>query len=211
MPVILTPTPRVRFTIMRLRQSVAEPSRFEDQDLLDLINEGYRSACQRSSCLQAVTTLIVPAGFNETELPFDWARTIKVYQAGRALDVVPWRHTTRSLPGTYYQYEGFVGLGATTTDADTSVVLYYARIPTPLDFNDDPEWGPEWDHLLRHYAAWRCTLAAGGAQTVKTASLERARFELGVQLLRVENKKGYRGGNQRLRVVTETRGAPIAG
>lgn len=205
---VLTPTPPVRFQIMRLRQAVASDSRFTDDDLLTLINEGYRSACQRAECLVAIAQLDFTADAPEQQLPGDHVRTIRVYQTGKKLEPISYAHSSMMLRGTYYQYQGTIGLSLAD---DTSVLMFYARSPIPLGLDDTPEWGREWDHLLRHYAAWRCILASGGAQTIRKAMGERAAFEDGVRRLRQQSRSAWSGGVTRLRHVSQMRGAPVAG
>lgn len=213
MPTTLTPTPPVRFALYRLRQAVAESSRFQDEELLAILNEGYRSACQRSQCLQAVVTLTFDPGLFEIALPDDWSSTLRVYVGGVALEPAPYRHSTMTLPGTYYQIEGKIGLNPADADPDAGVdaVFFYARTPDDLGYDDTPEWGPEWNYLLRHYAAWRCILASGGAQTIGKAVQERRLFENGVRQLRWQNRPGASGSARRLRHISETRVAPVAG
>jgi hypothetical protein len=98
MSTVLSPTLPVRFCIYRLRQNVAEASRFSDDDLVQFINDGYQSACERSACLPAITTLTVPAGTNEVALPADWARTLHVYQDGASSAPSPTRTRFASPP-----------------------------------------------------------------------------------------------------------------
>jgi hypothetical protein len=95
MSTVLSPTLPVRFCIYRLRQNVAEASRFSSDDLVQFINDGYQSACERSACLPAITTLTVPAGSNEVALPADWARTLHVYQDGGELGTVSYQNALR--------------------------------------------------------------------------------------------------------------------
>lgn len=210
MATTLTPTPPIRFCINRLRQSIAEASRFSDEDLLDLINEGYRSACERAQALQSVATITFPAGTLEAALPVDWSQTIRVYQAGRPLDPIPYRHASAQLAGTYYQYDGIVGVSIGDPEVETSAVMLYARSPVNLFYDDTPQWGPEWNYLLRHYTAWRCVLAAGGAQTVGKAVRERQLYEAGVRRLRHQNRRGAYAQSSRIRSVLDTRRTPVA-
>lgn len=206
---ILTPTAPVRFCISRLRQAVAEEARFADSELLDFINEGYRSACERSRCLRSYASFSFDPGVQEAALPADHSETIRVYQNGQRLELVPFDHATRQIAGTYYQYDGTLGLSTIDQDATQTVVLYYAQVPTLLDYDATPQWGTEWNYLLRHYAAWRCVLAAGGAQTIKKAVAERVAFDTGVRMLARENRRF--GGPRRLSVVTEQGQAQVAG
>lgn len=194
---------------MRLRQAVASDSRFTDDELLALLNEGYLSACQRSECLVKMATLPFTAvGGNEVALPADHVRTIRVYQAGRKLEPISYQHSSMMLRGTYYQYEDIIGL---SISGDTSVLMLYARSPDRLGFDEIPEWGREWDYLLRHYTAWRCILASGGAQTIRKGIAERTAYENGIRLLRHQSRRGWSSGVTRLKNVVETRSAPVAG
>jgi hypothetical protein len=204
----LIPTAPLRFQLLRLRQAVASDSRFTDQELLDLLNEGYVSACQRAECLLSMVTLTFTAASNEVPLPLDHVRTVRVYQAGKKLEPISYQHSSQRLRGTYYQYEDVIGL---SIGGDTSVLMLYARSPIRLGFDDVPEWGREWDHLLRHYVAWRCIIASGGAQTLRKALAERSAFDNGVRLLRHQSRRGWTSGVSRIRHVAETRGAPVAG
>lgn len=206
--VTLTPTPPLRFQIVRLRQAVASDARFTDQELLDLLNEGYVSACQRSECLLSLVTLTFMAASNEVLLPLDHVRTIRLYQAGNKLEPISYQHSSQMLRGTYYQYEGTIGL---SIGGDTTALMLYARSPIRLGIDDTPEWGREWDHILRHYAAWRCILASGGAQTIRKAMSERSAFDNAVRLLRQQSRRGWTSGVSRLRHISQERGAPIAG
>jgi len=203
MPQILLPTTPVRFCIARLRQSVAESSRFSDDDLLGIINDGYRQACRRAENLETLVTLTITAGSVETALPDDWVVTKRVYQSGVPLDPVDYRRIADDAAGTYYQYARVIGVPATTADSDTTLLLLYAREPDTLDYDDTPEWGAEWNYLLRHYAAWRCILASGGEQTIRKAVQQRTQFENAVRKLRQSTRKGKRGGQQRARTTME--------
>lgn len=208
---VLVPTVPVRFQIVRLRQAVAAESRFTDDELLVLLNEGYRSACQRSECLQTITSLVFDPDATEADLPSDHVRTIRVYQAGKKLEPISYAHASARLRGTYYQYQGVIGVGIGDASGLTTLTMLYARTPDPLGYDDYPEWGREWDYLLRHYVAWRCVLASGGAQTLRKAVAERIAFENGVRNLRRQSRQGWSSGVTRLRHVTQTRGAPVAG
>lgn len=212
MPTVLTPTNPIRFVIARLRQSIAEESRFTDQDLLDLINAGYRSACARAQALPTVATVVFPAGAQTAALPLDWGETLGVFMAGRELDIIPLEHSTRGYRNTYFQVGRTLGLGLAEPGGATATVLY-ARVPLPLAYDDFPAWGREHDELLRFYAAWRCVLASGGAQTIRKAQALRQQFDIGVRDLRRQATLGLgsSAGAQRKHTLSEFRGAPIAG
>jgi hypothetical protein len=192
MSTVLSPTPPVRFCIYRLRQNVAEASRFSSDDLVGFINDGYQSACERSACLPAITTLTVTAGTNEVALPADWARTLHVYQDGRELATVAYQNALRTAAGSYYQYEATIGLTGEPVASDTTLYILYARIPSPLNLDGVPEWGGEWNYLLRHYAAWRCMRAASGAQDLRWIVNERAFYDDGVAHLRAATNRSMK-------------------
>jgi hypothetical protein len=189
---VLSPTLPVRFCIYRLRQNVAEASRFSDADLVQFINDGYQSACERSACLPAITTLTIPAGTNEVALPADWARTLHVYQDGAELGVVSYQNALGVPAGSYYQYEATIGLTGEPSASDTTLYVLYARIPSALNLDGVPEWGGEWNYLLRHYAAWRCMRAASGAQDLRWIVNERAFYDDGVAHLRAATNRSMK-------------------
>jgi hypothetical protein len=192
MSTVLSPTLPVRFCIYRLRQNVAEASRFSDADLIQFINDGYQSACERSACLPAITTLTVPAGAVEVALPADWARTLHVYQDGGELGTVSYQDALRVPTGSYYQYEATIGLTGEPSTSDATLYILYARIPSPLTLDGVPEWGGEWNYLLRHYAAWRCMRAASGAQDLRWIVNERAFYDDGVAHLRAATNRSMK-------------------
>jgi len=212
-PVVLTPTAPVRFTISRLRQSIAEESRFSDEDLLALINDGYRQAVGRAQALPTITTVLIAAGDTEGALPSDWDATIGVFAAGVQYEAIPLEHSTRGLRNTFWQLGNSIFVGLGDQDATTVLTLLYSRRPDDLGYDDVPEWGREWDPLLYSYAAWRCVLAAGGAQTIRKAQARRAEFDLGLRNLRrqVTIGVGAAAGAQVKQTIVSMRGAPIAG
>ena len=201
-PSILDPSPPIRFCLNRLRQSVASDARFTDDELLVMVNQGYRSACEQSHCLQNVITITFPAGESEAVLPASHVHTIGVYQAGAKLTPIPYSQSLLAKPETYYQYEGTIGLSR-ISEAGDQILMLYARSPQPLGFDDVPEWGAEWNYLLRHYAAWQCVLASGGAQTIRKAVGEMAAFQRGVQALHEQSSQSWSYGLSRLRHVSE--------
>lgn len=181
---ILSPTAPVRFCIYRLRQSVAETSRFSDSDLLGFINDGYLSACERTACLLAVTTLTIPAGATEVALPADWSRTLRVYQHGDPMTPVAYQDAFSADPGGTYQYGSTLGFTGQPNTSTSTAWLLYAQVPTVLGLDDSPLWGAEWNYLLRHYTAWRCMLAASGAEGLAMMIGERNLYDIGVDELR---------------------------
>jgi hypothetical protein len=201
MSTVLSPTAPVRFAIYRLRQSVAETSRFTDEDLRLFINDGYQSACERTACLPAITTLTVVAGTTEVALPADWARTLHVYQNGHELGTVSYQNALRVPAGSYYQYEGTIGLTGSAPTVDATLYILYARTPAPLGLDDVPEWGGEWNYLLRHYAAWRCMSSASGAQDRPWIVNERAFYDVGVQQLRASTNRSLKAAPRVVRTV----------
>jgi hypothetical protein len=181
---VLTPTNPVRFCIYRLRQSIAETSRFADSDLVSFINDGYLSACERTACLLAITTITIPAGTTEVALPADWSRTLRVYVAGESLTPVPYQDALNGVAGGVYQYGTTLGFTGDPNTTDVQAWLFYAQVPTILGLDDTPQWGPEWNYLLRHYAAWRCMLTASGAEDLGMMVNERNLYDIGVDHLR---------------------------
>lgn len=209
MPVVLTPTPPVRFTIARLRQSIAETSRFTDEELRTYINDGYRMACERSRILQAIGTVTIAAGANTGPLPADWFRTLAAFAGGVELEPAPLTTSTLQLRNTYFQHGTTFGLGLAPEEGATVTILY-VQVPVDLGFDDTPRWGREHDPILRSYAAWRCVKASGGAQTVRKARMLRDEFDAGVRDLR-RTTVAAPAGAHRKRSVLDLRGAPIAG
>jgi len=209
---ILDPTPPIRFQIARLRQAVASDARFTDADLLGLLNDGYRSACERSECLETIVTIVFDPDATEAPLPSDHVRTIRVYQAGAKLEPIPYQHSAELIAGTYYQYQGVIGLSVLGDPSGTATIaMLYARTPVALGYDDTPEWGREWDYILRHYAAWQCILASGGAQTIRKAVAERVAYEDGIRRLRHQAQRRWGSGLSRVRHASQIRVAPIAG
>jgi hypothetical protein len=203
MSTVLSPTAPVRFCIYRLRQSVAETSRFSDDDLVAYINDGYQSACERSACLPAITTLTVAAGNTETALPADWARTLRVYLLGVELNTVSYQDALSTPSGSYYQYAGNVGLTGPTSVTNTTLYMLYARQPAVLGLDSVPEWGGEWNYLLRHYAAWRCMLTASGAQELSWIVNERSFYDVGVAHLRAAVNRSMKSAPALVRTVLD--------
>jgi len=209
-PTILAPTTPVRFTIARLRQAVAEESRFSEQDLIGFINAGYTQACTRSGLLQTIGTVEIAAGQQTGAYPSDWYRTLGVFYAGVELEPNPMADSGHGFRNTYFQYGKTLGLGLGSPDTDTTVAILYVRTPDPLGLDDFPEWGREHDPILRSFAAWRCLLAAGGAQTIRKAQALRQEFDDGVRRLR-RTTLGAPAGAQRKRTLSEFQRSPIAG
>jgi hypothetical protein len=203
MSTVLIPTLPVRFCIYRLRQSVAETSRFSDADLVGYINDGYQSACERSACLPAITTLTVTAGAVETTLPADWAKTLRVYQHGAEVNPVTYQDAFTTPAGSYYQYADRVGLTGDPSVTDSTLYILYARSPAALTLDGVPEWGAEWNYLLRHYAAWRCMLAAGGAQELRWVVNERSFYDVGVAHLRAATNRSMKAAPSLVRTVLD--------
>jgi hypothetical protein len=203
MSTVLIPTLPVRFCIYRLRQSVAETSRFSDDDLVSFINDGYQSACERAACLPAITTLTVTAGTVETTLPTDWARTLRVYQNGAEVNPVAYQDAFTAAAGSYYQYADKVGLTGEASVSDSTLYMLYARTPTVLTLDGVPEWGGEWNYLLRHYAAWRCMLAASGAQDLPWVVNERSFYDVGVSHLRAATNRSMKAAPALVRTVLD--------
>ena len=189
---VLTPTPPVRFCIYRLRQSIAEPSRFSDDDLVGFINDGYLSACERTACLLAITTLTIPAGVTEVALPTDWSRTLRVYVNGVAQTPVPYQDALNGIAGGVYQYAQTLGFTGDANTSDQTAFLFYAQVPPLLGLDDSPLWGPEWNYLLRHYAAWRCMLAASGSEELAMMVNERNQYDIGVDRLRAATNRSLK-------------------
>jgi hypothetical protein len=204
----LTPTPPVRFCIARLRPRWAETSRFSDAELLELVNDGYRSACEQSELLETLDIITTTAGVQSYPLPADWGRTIAVYQAGFPLVREPLRDLPSNLGGTFDDYDGNLTLGEAPAEAG-SLYLLYSRVPALLGLDDTPEWGGEWDYLLRHYVAWQATIQSGGAQSIATALAERANFDAGVQAL--IHQKQSRKAVTRVRSSTQLTRIAVAG
>lgn len=178
----------MQWLLRRLRNCRFAQSPYSDADVLGMLNDGYRSACERSLLLRAYTPLPVGAGVQTLALPSDWAATIGVYRAGVQLEYEPmWE--TPGLTGAYYGdpatrslYLADAGAGGTDT-----VFLHYARSPLALALTDTPEpaFGREWWWLPYHYAAWRLYLGQGGAQDLGAAAFERQMFDGGVASLRL--------------------------
>lgn len=209
MPTVLTATPPVRFTIARLRQAVAETSRFTDEDLRGYINEGYKQACERADFLQSIATLTIAPGTQEATLPADWFRTLDAFDAGVRLEAAPIAHSGLGLRNTYFQHGRTFGMGLAPANG-AAVTLLYVQTPADLGYDDFPLWGREHDPILRSYAAWRCVLASGGAQAIRKGQTLRQEFHIGVRDLR-RSSISAPATSERKRTIQDTREAPIAG
>jgi hypothetical protein len=203
MSTVLTPTAPVRFCIYRLRQSIAETSRFSNDDLVGYINDGYQSACERAAALPAITTLTVPAGLVEANLPTDWARTLRLYQNGAEVNPVAYQDAFTFAAGSYYQYGSVVGVTGAASVSPSTLYMLYARTPAPLGLDDVPEWGGEWNYLLRHYAAYRCMLTASGAESSPLIVQEKSFYDHGVSLLRAATNRSLKAAPSLVRTVLD--------
>lgn len=180
----LTPTGPVRFTISRLRKSVADANLISDADLLQIINDGYVTLVEKSRYQKAATPFPLTAGQREYGLPVNCCEVFRVYKDGIELTPVPLEDADTDLSGDfYYQYENLLGLIDTPEGAGEAWIFYATR-PTPLLIDDVPQIPPEFYYLLRHYAAWRCYLLQSGAQRLKQAAAQKALFDEGIHLLR---------------------------
>jgi hypothetical protein len=110
----------------------------------------------------------------------------------RELATVSYQNALRVPAGSYYQYEATIGLTGEPSASDTTLYILYARIPSPLNLDGVPEWGGEWNYLLRHYAAWRCMRAASGAQDLRWIVNERAFYDDGVAHLRAATNRSMK-------------------
>jgi hypothetical protein len=180
-----TPQAPMKWLLDRLQACVASEGEFDDAALLDLLNEGYASACERSRCLEAAAALAVSAGNASVSLPADWVATLGVYEGGQRLTPLPeWDTGEQALTGTYFELAGSLGFPITSTIGRT-LMLHYAQKPVYASLSDalDARFPKEWHYLIRHYAAWRIYLRSGGAQDMGKATFERNIFELGCRQL----------------------------
>jgi hypothetical protein len=196
---------------MRLRQAVAEESRFSDEELLELINSGYQQACRRAQALPTVAVVTVPAGLVTAPLPNDHAVTLGVFSAGREYTAIPVEHSTRGYRSTYFEYGTTIGVGLGNADTDTNLVLLYARVPVALGMDDNPEWGREWDWLLPRIRWVAVRHGRRRRSDDRKAQQLRATFDLGIRDLRRQTALGpiADAGAQRKRTIFEMKGSPL--
>lgn len=192
MSTTLAPTPPVRFLLNRLKQSFADPTLFSDADLLGFINDGYNALVEQSRYLRVLTTISLIDGQQEYSLPALCCEVLRIYISGERQVPVPLDVAATGIDGPYY-YEYKRVIGFTNAPTDGTAYLLYASRPTPLTLDATPIIPPEYYHLLRHYAAWRCILLQRGAEGVEKpymgtprAQMQRAIFDQGIHQLRSE-------------------------
>lgn len=192
MSVTLNPTPPVRWILARLKQSFADPTLFSDVDLLNFINDGYGALVEQARYLHVLTTIDLVSGQQEYDLPPLCCEVDRLYLSGIRQIPVPLDKAATGLDGNYYyQYKRKIGF--TNAPTGGTAYLLYASLPTPLTLDSTPIIPPEYYHLLRHYAAWRCILLQRGAEGVELlymgaprAQMQRMIFDQGIHQLRAE-------------------------
>jgi len=182
----MTPTAPMAYLLERMRGSKADPEQFDDSTIVRYLSDGYIAACESARLLRAWTQITLTASFQEYALPSDWCETLGVYQDGDAMEELPVRIAPRADPGRfYYTYDGVLGLVTTPTASGGSIILHYARRPAAVGIADTPEsvFGPEWYHLMYHYAAWHVYRLGYGAQYIAEAARHRQAFDAGTKML----------------------------
>jgi hypothetical protein len=176
----------LRYLLERLRVGSVEPELWGDDVVLGLFNEGYRDACERSACLQALTTIPLVIDTAEYALPSDHARTLGVFYNGFPLPELNVSSAFWPEQTGFYGYDDLIGI-APTPASDGTVYLLYGRYGTPfadLDSTFEDGFPLEFYYLLVHYVRWRRWIEQGGAQHITQSRWERDQYDQGVGRLR---------------------------
>lgn len=201
----LVVSPILRMIRDRLRVNYVDPSLYSDDDVLAMLNDAYREACEQGLILRQLTEVTTIDNQAEYDLPADFSQLIFVVCGGRQLDPVPLEKALidRIQDGVamgYYLYGSKLGVIPTPNANLTSTLLVlYAALPTPLatiDDDLDPRFPVEYADLLLHWVRWRVQMQSGGAERIPSANLDRAMFDARVKELRrsVDGLQSASGG-----------------
>lgn len=167
----------------RLRVRIVEQEFFSDAALLELFSDAYQEAIERSRILRSLSAITL-TGADDYALPASHYATLRAYQGGVPLDVISANEALLGFSVGYW--ESGARIGFVPNEAGT-VYLLYARSPSRFaTFEDTPDrsFGPEFYHLLWHYARWRWFAQAKGAGYITQANWERDQFEFGIVQLK---------------------------
>lgn len=175
----LVPRPPLEFLRYRLRLVVVEAAFMPDQDLLELISDGYQRACERGRLLPRVTT-IPYAGVAELAVPADFYAVLYAADEDGMLERIDETAAARGERG--WIMRGGVLVQPQLHDSGALTLLYAATPSRFLTWTDVPvpEFPPEAYYLLAHYVRWRVYEMSRGAAGISWSLWERSQFEGGV-------------------------------
>lgn len=218
MAVVLTPRPILRHLKDRLRQNYVDDALYDDAEVLDLLNDAYRDACEQSRCLETLYTFTLVSGQVEYSLPADYSSTLAIYANGIELESIPLAGAFSSVAATgnnvggYYIYGANIGFWITSA-MTSAVKLLYAAYPAPLanfDSTLDPRFPEEFADILVHYVRWRVQMLSGGAERITQARWDRALYDQRIKELRRRNNIAAGTGGFRIGHVADRRRSDVA-
>ncbi len=172
----------------RLRESLVPKELVNDVDLLRMLSEAYRDACERTRCLQAFTTITF-TGAASYPVPDAWFETTGVYTRGSTLPEVPHRLPTLDWPSGDPVQRVHTGRTISFAPLPTagSAILHYAE--SPVNFTNiadplDPRYPQEYAYLLVHHVRWKMQTLAGGAKHIQASAFERNIYDAGIAAMR---------------------------
>lgn len=190
MTVLITKT-LLRHLRDRLRANYVDEGLYDDNDLLALLSDAYRDACEQSRCLQALHDFTLTGGTAEYDVPADFSQAIQCWSGGILLEPSTLARAfmfgaTSSVPFAYYQYGTKIGLSPTPAGGET-VTMLYAQRPSVFNTYDDEldrRFPEEYSDLLVHYVRWRVQMLSGGAERIAQARFDRNTYDFRVDQLR---------------------------
>lgn len=218
MTTVLTPRPILRHLKDRLRQNYVDDAQYDDAEVLALLNDAYRDACEQSRCLETLATFTLISGQVEYALPADYSSTLAVYANGIELESIPLAGAFSSVAATgnnvggYYLYATTIGFWITAAMTST-VKMIYAAYPAALasfDSTLDSRFPEEFADILVHYVRWRVQMLSGGAERITQARWDRQLYDLRIKELRRRNNIAAGTGNFRIGHVGDRRRSDVA-
>jgi hypothetical protein len=198
---MITSQPVLAYLRDRLRESLVPRELVGDVDLLTMLSEAYRDACERTRCLPTFTTLTLD-GSDSYALPASWYETTGVYTSGFTIPEAPhnsaiiqttgmplWRtHTGREIS---FQPSPTTG---------TAIISYVETPPAFANISDplDPRYPQEYAYLLVHHVRWKVQTLAGGAQHIAAAKYDHDLYDTGIAQMRRAVRNVNRSGPTRI-------------